>query len=152
MAGYSIREAVEMAVQTEKMGNVFYNEMAAKFKDNEAVNELFSKLANRELAHEKTFMELKEALGEEEPEGWEEASQYMRAIVESAFFLGKDKATAHMQSIDDYRQAVGFALAFEKETLLYFYGIRGVVKEKEIIDEIINEEQSHIQWLTIFKK
>jgi len=152
MAGYSIREAIEMAVQTEKMGNVFYSEMAEKFKDNEDIHELFSKLANRELAHEKTFSELKETLGEGDPEGWEEASKYMRAIVESAFFLGKDKSTAHMQSIDDYRQAVGYALAFEKETLLYFYGIRGAVKEKEIIDEIINEEQSHIQWLTIFKK
>jgi len=152
MSDYSIREAVEMAVQTEKIGNQFYTEMAEKFKDNKDINELFTKLANREKVHERTFSELKETLGEEEPDNWQEAANYMRAIVESAFFLGKDKATAHMQSIDDYRQAVGFALAFEKETLLYFYGIRGLVKEKEVIDEIINEEQSHIQWLTIFRK
>jgi len=152
MSEYSIREAVEMAVQTERIGNQFYTEMAEKFKENKDINELFTKLANRELAHEKTFSELKETLGEDEPEDWQEAANYMRAIVESAFFLGKEKATVHMQSIDDYRQAVGFALAFEKETLLYFYGIRGLVKEKEIIDEIINEEQSHIQWLTLFRK
>jgi len=152
MSDYSIREAVEMAVQTEKMGYEFYTEMAAKFKDNADVNELFTKLANRERVHEKTFEDLKDTLGGEAPEGWEEASNYMRAIVESAFFLGKEKATAHMQGIEDYRQAVGFALAFEKETLLYFYGIRDMVKEKEVIDEIINEEQSHIQWLTIFRK
>ena len=152
MAGYSIREVVEMAVQTEKKGYDFYTEMAARFKDNDQIHELFSKLANREKVHEKTFADLLGAIGDEEPEGWEEASKYMRAIVESAFFLGRDKATAHMQELTDYRQAVGMALAFEKETLLYFYGIRSLVKEKEVVDEIINEEQSHIQWLTIFRK
>ena len=152
MAGYSIREVVEMAVQTEKVGGAFYTEMADKFKDNENINELFTKLADREKAHEATFTQLKESLGDTEPEGWEEASKYMRAIVESAFFLGKEKATAHIQGIQDYKAAVGFALAFEKETLLYFYGIRDLVADKKIVDEIIDEEQSHIMWLTLFRK
>ena len=152
MAKYSVREVVEMAVQTEKAGFDFYTEMAEKFKDNEDINELFSKLALREKAHEQTFTKLMDALGDKTPEGWDEASKYIHAMVESAFFLGKEKSSHHMKSITDYRQAVGLALAFEKETLLYFYGMRDVVKEKGIIDEIINEEQSHIMWLTIFRK
>jgi rubrerythrin len=47
---------------------------------------------------------------------------------------------------------VQFAIGFEKETLLYFYGLLGSVKEKEIVEEIINEEKSHIKWLTAFKE
>jgi rubrerythrin len=151
MAEFSIMEVIEMAVQTEKRGSSFYTEMAKKFQADQSVNELFDKLAARELVHEKRFQELKEITGETEPDNWEEVSKYMRAMVESAFFIGKGKATAHMQSIEDYRQAVGFALAFEKETLLYFYTIRDVVKEKDIVDEIINEEQSHIMWLSAFR-
>ena len=152
MSTYSVREIIEMAIQTEKTGGQFYAEMAAKFKDNEAINELFTKLSAREKDHEKTFTKLMDTLGDEVPEGWEEASKYMRAMVESAFFLGKEKSTAHMDAVTDYRQAVGFALAFEKETLLYFHGIRDLVKDKTIIDEIIEEEKSHIMWLTLFRK
>jgi rubrerythrin len=151
MADFSIMEVIEMAVQTEKKGYEFYNEMAEKFKDNPDIHELFAKLAVREQVHEKRFEELKEIIGENVAENWEEVSRYMRSLVESAFFLGKEKASAHMQSIENYRAAVGFALAFEKETLLYFYSMRDAVLEKDIVDEIINEEQSHIMWLTRFK-
>ena len=42
-------------------------------------------------------------------------------------------------------------MGFEKETLLYFYEIRNIIKEKDIVDEIINEEKSHIMWLSRFK-
>ena len=48
--------------------------------------------------------------------------------------------------------AVDFAMGFEKETLLYFHTIRNVVMEKDVVDEIINEEKSHIMWLSAFRK
>lgn len=152
MPQFSIREVIEMAVQTEKKGFEFYKLMAERFKEQEVIAELFTKLAEREQVHEKTFAELKELIGDEEPDQWEEVEHYMRALVESAFFLGKDTATAHMQSMQDYRQAVGMAIAFEKETLLFFHGMRDAVKEKDMVDEIINEERSHIMWLSKFKK
>ncbi len=151
MAEFSVREAIEMAVQTEKLGYDFYNMQAEKHKDNKELYELFGTLAGKELVHEKQFMELKELLGEEDPDQWDQVADYMRAIVESAFFLGKDKATMHIQNIHDVKAAVGFAIAFEKETLLFYHGIRGAVKEKDIIDEIINEEKSHITWLNRFR-
>jgi hypothetical protein len=49
------------------------------------------------------------------------------------------------------RDAVQFALGFEKETLLYFMELRYIVKEKQAIDEVISEEKSHIQWLATFR-
>jgi rubrerythrin len=152
MTEFSIREAIEMAVQTEKIGHEFYLGMAEKFKDNRELNELFSTLAKKEQVHERMFSELKDIIGDQEPDEWDQVSNYMRAIVESAFFLGKDKATMHMQNIGDINGAVGFAMAFEKETMLFFYGIRDSVKEKDMVDEIINEEKSHIMWLSRFRK
>ena len=53
---------------------------------------------------------------------------------------------------EDGKDAVKFALGFEKETLLYFWELRSLVKEKEIVDEVINEEKSHIMWLDTFKR
>jgi len=152
MERFSVHEAVEMAIQTEKMGHEFYSEMAEKFRGNEPVRELFSKLAEKEQVHEREFRKLKDAIGGQGPEGGEQVSDFMRAVVESAFFLGKGKATAHLRSIEDFFAAVSFAIAFEKETLLFFHGIREAVTEKSVVERIIKEEQDHITWLTAFRK
>ena len=152
MNKFSIREVVEQAVQTEKLGYQFYTAMAENFrKESKDLYELFTTLAAKEINHEKTFSELLELLGDNEPEGWEDISQYMRAIVESEFFLGKNKSLPSMEKIKTVEEAVNFALGFEKETLLYFHGIKDAIKEKEIVEEIINEEKSHIRWLVSFK-
>ncbi len=151
MNKFSIVEVIEQAVQTEKLGCQFYTLMAGKFSADQGLNRLFTTLAEKELRHEKAFSELKDVVGDREPEGWEDVTQYMRAIVESEFFIGKNKSLPSMENIKTTEDAVNFAIGFEKETLLYFYGIRDAVKEKEIIDEIINEEKSHIRWLSSFK-
>jgi rubrerythrin len=151
MEKYSIREVVEQALQTEKLGYQFYTTFAEKFKEDDALNKLFSTLATKELRHEKTFRELLEIVKDEEPMNWEEAEPYLRAIVESEFFLGKHSSLPSMEQVKNVDDAVKFALGFEKETLLYFYGIRDAVKEREVVEEIINEERSHIMWLVEFR-
>lgn len=152
MEKYSIREAVAQAVQAEKLGYQFYTSMAERFRADEGLNSLFTVLATKELQHEKRFSELLGILKDPEPAGWEEAEQYLRAIVESEFFLGKNKSLPSMEKVKTVEDAVSFAAGFEKDTLLYFYGMRDVVKEKEVIDEIINEERSHIRWLNRFRQ
>src|SRR5208283_2013794 len=151
MERFSIGEVIEQAVQTERLGFQFYTMMKERFKENGKLYSLFSTLAQKELRHEKTFSELKGIVAGSEPENWEEVTHYMRAMVESEFFLGKNKSLTAMDRIKSIEDAVTFAIGFEKETLLYFFGIRDAVREKEIVDEIINEEKSHIMWLSAFK-
>ncbi len=153
MNNYSINEIMEMAVQTERLGYRFYTNMAEKFKKNGKLAELFTTLAAKEKTHEKTFMELKAMVAEHGPEPvrWEDVSDYLRAFVESEFFLGRGKALPSLERVKTAKNAVNFALGFEKETLLYYLGLRPIVKEKEILDEVINEEQSHIMWLERFR-
>jgi len=151
MENFSIREVLEQAVQTEKLGYQFYSAMVVRFKDDDKLVKLFGTLAEKELRHEKTYTEMRDMVGDEEPDGWEEMSHYLRAIVESEFFLGKNKALPSMDGIKTINDAVNYASEFEKQTLLYFYGIRDAVREKELVDEIINEEKSHIMWLAAFK-
>ena len=154
MNNYNISEVIEMAVRTEVLGNRFYTTMAKKFKKNAELVSLFTTLAAKEKVHEKTFSGLKAMVTKKGPEPveWDEVSNYLRAFVESEFFLGKGKALPSMDNIKTAKDAVKFAMGFEKETLLYFLGLRGVVKEKEVVDEVINEEKSHIMWLAAFKK
>jgi len=152
MEKFSIKEVVEQAVQTEKLGNEFYIKMAKKFAENNELKKLFETLAIQELRHEKTFSELKDKTGNEEPEGWEEVTQYLRAIVDSEFFLGKGKSISALEGVKTATDAIKFALGFERETLLYYYTLRDITKENKIVDEIINEEKSHVVWLNNLRK
>jgi rubrerythrin len=142
-----------MAVQTEVLGQQFYTGMAEKFKKDDGLVKLFTTLASKEKQHEKTFKGLKDEVAKSgaEPVQWEEVSNYMRAFVESEFFLGKGKSLPSLDHIRTVNDAVKFAIGFEKETLLYFIELRTMVREKEAIDEVINEEKSHIRWLDMFR-
>ena len=155
MNKYSINEIMEMAIQTERLGYQYYTSMAEKFKENEELQKLFSTLASKEQAHEKTFAEIMDMVSKRGPEPvqWEEVSDYLRAFVESEFFLGKGKAlpALAMENIKSVKDAVEFALGFEKETLLYFMELKESIKDKDIMDGVINEEKSHITWLARFK-
>jgi len=153
MNKYNITEIIEMAIRTERLGYQFYTSMAEKFKKDAELVKLFTLLASKETMHEKTFTELQDLVAKSGTEAveWEEVSNYMRAFVESQFFLGKGKALPSMDHLKSVKDAVQFALGFEKETLLYFMELRKIVKEKELVDEIINEEKSHIMWLAAFR-
>jgi rubrerythrin len=153
MNNYNITEVLEMAVQTEKLGFQFYTSMAEKFKQDAELVKLFTTLPSKERNHERTFSDLKNLVAKSGPETveWQEVSNYMRAFVESEFFLGRGKSLPSMDHLKTVRDAVRFAMGFEKETLLYFLGLRGIVREKGVVDEVINEEKSHIMWLAAFK-
>jgi rubrerythrin len=151
MERYSIREVVDQALQTERLGYQFYTMMIQNFEKEEEMKKLFSHLAIEEKKHEKTFADMLALVKDEEPANWEEGEQYLRAIVESEFFLGKNKALPSMEHVKTVADAVDFALEFEKQTFLYFSGLKDWVKEKEMVDGIIEEEKKHIMQLNKFK-
>lgn len=152
MVTFSVREIVEQAIQTEKLGNEFYTKMAKKFEDNSELKRLFELLATHELKHGNSFSQLMNKTGGEEPEGWEEVTLYLKAIVDSEFFLGKDKCLPSLEHIKTAAEAINFALCFERETLLYYHTLRETIKEKALIDSIIHEEKNHIIWLNNLRK
>jgi rubrerythrin len=152
MENYSIREIIEQAIQTEKLGYSFYSKMAERYEENEIMKGLFETLAGQELKHEKVFSALKEKTGDELLENWEEASKYLRAIVESEYFLGKGKSLTSLEHLKSEMDIINYAIGFEKETLLYYHSLRDIVNDKETIDKLIREEKSHIVWLSDCRK
>ena len=70
MEKFTIREVLEQAVQTERLGCQFYTSMAGRFRKEERLAKLFTTLAEKELRHEKTYSELKDMIGDSEPDGW----------------------------------------------------------------------------------
>jgi rubrerythrin len=154
MPVFSVQEVIEMAIQTEKLGAEFYSNMAVKFGDNEEFKTLFEVLAEKEREHENVFHAIMEKMGSsyEMPDNWGEAAKYLRAIVESEFFLGADKVLQNFDHLKTVKDVVNYAITFEKVTLLYYLELRDVVKDKEAIYDIINEEKGHIVWLSGYRK
>jgi rubrerythrin len=152
MITFSVREVVEQAVQTENLGKEFYTKMAMQFGDHNDLKKLFELLAAHELKHGTSFLAMKDKIGEEEPAEWNEITPYLRAIVDSEFFLGKDKCLPSLEHVKTPLEAIEFSLCFERATLLYYYSLRETLKEKDIIDAIIREEKSHIIWLNDLRK
>lgn len=148
---YSALEVVEMAVQTEKAGHRFYRELAESSTDRK-VRELFAFLAAEEEKHVRAF----EAIGrtvrttpETQPYDWEEATLYLKAITDSRYFLGSDKALSLAREATTTDAALDSALGFEKETLLFYLELLEMVgaDARAAVAALVGQEKNHIRRL-----
>ena len=138
---FSGEELIQIAVQTEETGYEYYKG-AEKQAASQPLKELFHYLAEQELKHKATYVKLKEQIKEPAqglPVDWDEVGLYIKAMTDSSFFLGGDKnINKTVQSHND-KEAVEYALQFEKDTLLFFYQIKDTVKatERSIVEQVI---------------
>jgi rubrerythrin len=151
---YSATEVMEMAVDTEKGSELFYKTMAAQAR-NENLRNLFSYLADEEKKHISVFEGIARTIKvapSEMPADWEEVSLYLKAMTDSRYFLGGDKALSAARSAGTPEQAVNAALGFEKETLVFYLEALDMVPalNRPAVEALIREERAHIRKLTRF--
>ncbi|HOH48513.1 MAG TPA: ferritin family protein [Candidatus Syntrophosphaera sp.] len=158
MPAFSINEIIEMAVQIERNGYAFYQE-ATKRKDlDDKSREFIAYLRDQELDHEKTFMALRDDADMQDLElsqDWEMVSAYLKTIVEGRIFNSEESAIRKAAGAADLAAVVENAIAFEKDTLLYFHALSDSIsnpKALKVLRRIINEEVSHVMRLNDFKK
>jgi rubrerythrin len=152
---FSVREAVEMAISTERSGQAFY-QTASKQAREKSLGELFQYLAEEEEKHLRTFQGFYDTLKERPettPYNWEEAKLYLKALVDSRFFTGPDKAINLAKEAKSELEAINSAIHFEKDTLLFFYEMLEVIKprDRDLVKRIIEEEKKHIGRLSTMK-
>ena len=148
---YSAPEVMEMAVQTEKGGKLYYETVAAQTSD-AGLKGLFGFLAEEESKHVRVFEDIARAVKvapAEEPYNWEEVVPYLKAVTESRYFLGSDKALVLARAAKTPLDALRSAMAFEKETLVFYVQLRDMVSEhnRPAVDKLINEEKAHVRKL-----
>jgi rubrerythrin len=151
MAVFTATEAIEMAMEIEKNGEVFYNHAAARVAD-ERVQALFEELAVQEQGHYQAFEKMLGGaqIALELPAAeYDQYQTYVRATLDNALFAGPDKAAAMAKQAQDWETAVRAAIGFEKDTLLFFYDLRDMVREteRETVSAIIREEKKHLRRL-----
>ncbi len=158
MPAYSINEIIEMAVQIERNGYAFYHE-ATKRKDlDEQSREFLILLRDQELNHEKTFLSLRDDADMQNLElsqDWELVAAYLKSIVEGRIFNDTDSAIKKAAEASNIHTVLEHAIAFEKDTLLYFHAISDSISNPKallVLRRIINEEISHVLRLNDYKK
>jgi rubrerythrin len=145
---FSAAEIFAMAEQIEKNGAEFYRTAAGEVEE-AAAKDLLLEFAVMEDDHLKTFTVMKAGLSNQEqkgttfdPEG--EAGRYLAALANTKVFFEKDVDTSGLEGI------FKTALAAEKDSILFYLGMKDLVPESlgsDKIEAIIREEMRHIRIL-----
>jgi rubrerythrin len=148
---YNANEILEMAIQIEKNGAVFYRNAAESISDT-AHKQLLLDLAAMEDQHEKTFTDMQTALSDEEKKSAtfdpdEEAGLYLKALADMRVFFEKEKPT----DSSSMKEILKEAIIAEKDSIVFYLGMKEFVPEKlgkDKIEQIIKEEMGHIKLLS----
>lgn len=145
MENTTLRTSIDLAAKNEKQAAVFYETLAARFKDNPEIKDLFSVLAKDEKIHEAQCKALSKKLPDDESErGNEEDLQYLTAASMSKFFSDEEGALKDIGKIKTRDDALAKAFAIEKATLFHYQAIRDVIGEDESLNAIISAEKNHL--------
>jgi len=153
---FSGPEVIEMAIRTEENGEKFYTSHAEK-AEVESVKLLFTYLANEEAKHIEDFSKLYDIVketGEIIFGDYEEFKAYMGTFADSKFLTNFTAEADKIKDSTDVQEVIEFAIGFEKETLLFYYGLLEFISEKgrDIVKDIIEQEKAHVEKLTSIKK
>jgi rubrerythrin len=145
MGDLSLRDGIELAVTTEKLGADFYKTLAERFKENAEISELFSILAKDEEAHEAQFMALlqKVPAGEEKPKS-DRDYQLLKAAAMSEFFTGEEGPMKDIDKIKTRDDAFARAFALERASLFYYHAMQACLGENEVLQAIVSAEKNHL--------
>lgn len=153
-ARFAGSEIVEFGIQIEKNGRDFYNVLARK-ASNQKIAETFVYLAKEEEGHIKVFSDLLDTVSKYTPtEAYpEEYFAYMRILADEHVFIQKNKGNELAQKINNNEDAIKMAIEFEKDSILFFEGMKKLVNQKDqkIVENLINQEQNHLRKLSAIK-
>ena len=149
MAKFSGFELGEMAIQIERNGKEFYQELERSSNDND-LRTFFRYLADQEDAHIERFKELRDAMsadGYVAPYDWDEARDYLSALVSKAVFAGENVGARIAKDATDERSAFEAAIGLEKDSLLFYHEMKRFVNamDHSLLEAIAEEERAHIK-------
>ena len=151
---FSAEETLKLAISIEENGRKFHEGMAEESEDEE-LTELFGKLAKQEEEHKKKFENM---LGENLNSGEDLNSllyggledSYLEALADSKIFISANENIRAAKRASNRGELLSIAISIAKDKILYYYEILDKAtseKDREIIEEIIEEEKSLIKLL-----
>ena len=159
LAFFNADEIFEIAIDIERNGEEFYRSSAALASDAD-VKKLFEFLITQEQTHRETFENMRKDLPKKFslPESFDplgEAAMYLKVLADSHIFNNPEAKKKVAAGLSDINEAIDFALAFEKDSILLFSQMREITYVelgKTQVDSIINEEKKHVIQLMDVKR
>jgi rubrerythrin/rubredoxin len=149
MADFDAADGLDMAMEVEKNGEVFYTAAAQKATDPK-VKATLQALAAQEQGHYEVFWKMAGGLEHSQPlAAFDEYKAYLHATMRNALFFGPDKALAAAEQAQNEKAVLQMAIDFERDTLLFFYDLTEMVgkADQPVVAGIIQEEKAHIRRL-----
>jgi rubrerythrin len=153
--GFNADEVFEMAIRIESNGAAFYRK-AASLQPDAKNREFLQGLAAMEDKHQEIFTEMRKTLTEKDksgtvfdPQG--EVGLYLSSMADNLGGEGSPSAADALTGKETLEDIVNTALGLEKDSILFYLGIRDIVPQKhgqDKIDGIIKEERKHVAQLT----
>lgn len=145
---FSAAEIFDIAVQIEKNGENFYRKAAATASD-PTLRKLLLWLADAEVQHRETFLELKATLSQREEDLWiaEMSGTFLRNAVDDHAFSLDD---IDFNSVHDKQSLIRIALELEHDSITFYELVSSFVDDPQTLQHlqrIIAEEREHIELL-----
>ena len=156
---FNADEIFEMAEEIERQGAKFYSEVSKKATDDE-MKKFFVELSAMEAEHLKIFADMRKQLSEAQktastfdPDN--EAVLYLKTMADARGCEGRISPTQKFTGTESMKEVIEIALNAEKESVVFYFGLKSMVSEKagrDKIEQIIMEELSHIRTLLEYLK
>jgi rubrerythrin len=152
---FSGSEIVEIGIEIEKNGKAFYEEVLKNASDDNA-EVIFKYLANEEGKHIAVFEKMLDSVKKYEPiEAYPgEYFSYMKALANEHVFTKKDVGVSIAKEVKDDLGAIVIGIKFEKDSIIFYEGMKKVVPEVEhrLLDSLIEQEQVHLNKLEALRE
>lgn len=153
---YSIDEIFEIAEQIERNGAAFYRK-AAEIAGSDSIRELFNDLAEQEDEHLRTFAEMRKKLVPPEAsiavyDKDEIVAIYLQALAGNEIFNTSQKPGELLAGKESASDILRIAIGKERDSIIYYAAVRSLMdntEDKEKVEQIIREEQKHIEDITV---
>ncbi|MBI4297575.1 MAG: ferritin family protein [Chloroflexi bacterium] len=151
MAGiFTGHDLLELAMQVERNGFSFYRAIEGSAKTG-PVREVCQFLAGEEEKHLALFQGLLDSVGRRPlPESYAgEYQAYIEALAASRVFVGEEAWRRLAQQARNDTDALNTAILFEKDTILFFSEMKGLLarRDQPVLAEIVAQEKGHIRRL-----
>lgn len=156
---FNADEVFEMAEEIERQAAKFYSEVSKNAPTDE-MRKFFIELSAMEARHLKIFADMRKQLSEDEKTGTtydpeNEAVLYLKTMADAKGWEGRISPAQKFTGKEPMKKVIEIALNAEKESVVFYYGLRSMVSERagrEKIEQIILEELSHIRTLLEYLK
>lgn len=152
---FSGDEIIEIALQMEESGKLFY-ERAYELAKDDKLKDMLAYLAKEEEQHIKTFTQLGEQLSRQfipNERYIGEYGDYVKSLINSHIFK-LSEVDDLIASIKTDQDILRFAIGFEKDSIAIFQEFKNAANKEgaEILERLINEERGHIKLISVFFK